>query len=176
MKKYLRHRHQRGFTLVELVVVIAIMAILASSVTAAVIGIARSTTENNNKSTVRNYFGMTRAAMNQINSGVSIYSNGTFTTTADIATLLKRTTGYEPRQVVRLEDTQSAERMRPLTTDEEGFYVGVRFADPSIGYPLTSGVVVDDTAREFFVDAVYFVSDGVCYGMVRSSSDVSVYK
>ena len=174
MKRYLAHLHRRGFTLVELVVVIAIMAILAGTVTSAVIGVAKSVKDNNNKDAVRNYFAMAKAALDQINSGVSIYSNGTFTTTADIATLMRRTTGSEPKMVYRVEDTQNAEKNRPFPTDDAGYYVFVRFADPALTYPVTSSSMVDDANRKFFVDAVYYVSDKVCYGVSRSSVEVSV--
>jgi len=174
MKNYLRHLHRRGFTLVELVVVIAIMAILASVVTSSVIAISKTIADNTNKSAVRNYNTMAKAALDQINSGASIYSNGMFTTTADISTVMKRTTGYEPKAVYRLEDTQNAQKYRPFVTDDSGYYVVIRYADPALTYPVTGSSEVNDANRKFFVDAVYYVSDKACYTVTRSSTEVAI--
>lgn len=167
---------KRGFTLIELVVVIAIIGILGTAVVGGVAAIARSATNNNNKSATRNYFTLCRGATNQLNTGTSIYSNGTFTNNADISTLIKRTTGTEPVKLVRLEDTQSVDKTRPFASDKEGYYVSIRYADPLLTYPTTSSREVEDSAREFFVEAVYLVSDGSCYAYTRYSSEVTVYK
>ena len=174
MRRLFRHLNRRGFTLIELVVVITIMAILATSVGMGITSIARSVTDSNNKTAVRNYFTMTKTAMNQINTGVSIYSNGTFTTTADISTLLQRTTGSAPAAVYRIEDKQDVKKFAPFVTDKDGYYVVIRFADPKLTYPLTSATEIDAADREFFVDGVYLVSDGACYGYTRASTEVSV--
>ncbi len=175
MKK-LRRASKKGFTLVELIVTITVMAILASAIGVGIAGIARSATENNCKNATRNYFSLVKAAMAQINSGVSVYSNGIFTSNEDIATLVQRSTGYAPVSLVRLEDNQATDRMRPFATDKEGYYVGIRYADPALSYPVTSSSQVDDNDRVFFVEAVYYVSDSVCYACLRSSNSISVYK
>lgn len=175
MKVCAKWKSSRGFTLIELVAVITILAILATAVTGGVIAIARSATQNNNKSAVRSYFTLCKAAMGQLNSGTSIYSNGTFTSNSDITTLIKRTTGKEPALLLRLEDDQSTDKYRPFASDKEGYYVCIRYADPALTYPISSNKVTDAN-RVFFVDAVYFVSDKVCYAYTRGNSEVVLYK
>ena len=175
MKRFRRYLHRGGVTLIELIVVITVMAILAASVGAGISAIVKSATQNRNKSAVRNYYMLCKGGMNQLNSGASVYSNGTFTANDDIAVLLKHSTGYPPVRLVRLEDNQSADKVRPFASDEEGYYVCIRYADPKKQYPTTS-VSADDEGREFFVDAVYLVSDKACYAYSRSGVDVTVYK
>lgn len=174
MRRHLRHLHSKGFSLIELIAVVAIMAILAASVGMAVASIARSVTDSNNKTAVRNYYTMAKAAMHQINTGVSIYSNGTFTTNADISTLLQRTTGQAPNLIYRIEDTQDVKKFAPFVTDDDGYYVVIRFADPKLTYPVTSSSVVDSANREFFVEGIYLVSDKACYAYTRGNSEVTI--
>lgn len=162
--------------MVELIVAIAIMAILASALGLAIASIAREATEKNCKDATRNYYALAKAAMTQLNSGVSVYSNGIFTTNDDISTLLKRSTGSAPVRLVRLDDNQDATNVRPFNSDEEGYYVGIRYADPSLTYPVKSNTEINDAERVFFVDAVYYINNKVCYEFIRQNSDVKVYR
>ena len=176
MKKLRRLCNRKGLTLIELIVAIAVLAILASTAGLAIASIARQVTESNCKDATRNYFSLTRAAMNQLNSGASVYSNGPFTANDDISVLLKRTTGYTPQRLVRLDDSQDATSIRPFNSDEEGYYVGIRYADPSLSYPIKSTTEVSEADREFFVDSIYFISQNVCYECLRQNSDIKVYR
>lgn len=125
----------------------------------------------------RDYFTMAEDVLEkQINSGVSIYANGTFTTTVDIAMLLERATNLVPKLVYRVEDNGGVEEYCPSPNDEEGYYVFVRFADPALNYPVTSSSLVDNAKRKFFVDAVFYISDNTRYGVFRDSTDVSIVK
>jgi prepilin-type N-terminal cleavage/methylation domain-containing protein len=179
MKKYLRYLNKRGFSLVELILIVTILAIMATFVTLGARSLIKSATVNNNKKMLRNYFALTKAALDEINNGVSIYGDGAFTSIDDIKQLLKRSTGTEPKQVTRLEDSMDVNNSRPFASQDDGYYVCIRYADPKLTYPVNN-IEISEASRSFFVEAVYLVydsnKDGVCYGCTRSSSTIITYK
>jgi len=66
-----RRGNSKAFTLIELVVVIAIIAILSMIVTASTIAVLRNTQRKSMETTLSNYWRLTEMYFNQINKGMS---------------------------------------------------------------------------------------------------------
>ncbi|MBO4473191.1 MAG: prepilin-type N-terminal cleavage/methylation domain-containing protein, partial [Clostridia bacterium] len=66
-----RRGNSKAFTLIELVVVIAIIAILSMIVTASTIAVLRNTQRKSMETTLSNYWRLTETYFDQINKGMS---------------------------------------------------------------------------------------------------------
>ena len=179
-------RSNLGFTLVELVVAIAVMAILAAVVTTAGIGVRDMVRDNRNKTTVQSFFTYTRNVMSQINNGTTIY--GIDPTAAEIGELLERASGIKSavgksvnadfaiRNIVVLTYDVTHATIKPDAKDDgnfpNGIYVAVRHSNPEVNpYPAHTKIE-SETNAEWFVEAVYIKRDGKIYTMTRYSPGV----
>ena len=68
-------RNKKGFTLIELVAVIAIIAILGGIVAASTVAIVKNSTKKSIASKLKSYWSITNTAFDQINKGFSTYDN-----------------------------------------------------------------------------------------------------
>ena len=65
-------KNKKGFTLIEVIVVIAIVAILGMIVTASTIAVLRNAESKAAEKTLRNYWNLTSKAVDQANLGLTI--------------------------------------------------------------------------------------------------------
>ena len=83
-------RNKKGFTLIEVLVVVAIIAILGAIVTASTVAILRSSRKKAVTSNLTSYWSITVTAFNQINKGYT-------TSASPSAAFLKTRLNFEPK-------------------------------------------------------------------------------
>ena len=70
-------KNRKGFTLIEIVVVIGIIGILATLVTVSIFAVQRNSEKNAAQKSLSGYWSLTEQAFNQVNLGYSTYKSPT---------------------------------------------------------------------------------------------------
>ena len=163
MKK--RFGNKLAFTLVELVVVIAILGILSSVAGISIAAAVKQTKRKQAQTSVRTYYETCNGVMAELNGGFSMIDLN------NLAGTIAQRTKERPVNVVYLDDGESADTFCPARGSTQGYYVFYRYCDPAI-----YDHVHNHTPNEFsyFMDTVYLLQDGVLYTMSRYLADPQV--
>ena len=156
MKK--RFCNKLAFTLVELVVVIAILGILSSVAGISISAAVKSSKRKQAQTSVRTYFETTTGVMAELNGGFSMIDINNLSGT------IAQRTKTRPVNVEFLDDGESADTFSPSKTSTEGYYVFYRYCDDTVYDHVHNHTVNEFT---YFLDTVYLLQDGVLYTMSR---------
>ena len=181
---------RKGFTLVELIVAIAVMAILASVVTTAGVAIANSVQDSRNKTLVQSIYGNMRSVSKQLNTGATVYNTDTPEAAANaIGKLLERassikyvgstssTSEFAIRDITQLVYNENYTTAKPNEDKSDGLYIVVRHANPECTYPMVTNATNEATSAknaQWWVEAIYMRRDKKLYTMTRFAPEVSV--
>ena len=144
--------NKKGFTLVEIVVVIAILAILGTVVGISANFFVNNAREKNNRTAVQTSFNAVQSLLVEINSGFST-----------IGSVSKEAFSNVLDDTVQVCEVFSAgEKYTPPTADKpEGYYIVCRY-----GIKNDSGTNKTDNLKpSYYLDVLYYVKNGVVWSI-----------
>lgn len=148
-----KHFNKKGFTLVELVVVIAILAILASVVTISATFFVRSAREKSNRTSVETSFNTIQSLLVEINSGFSTMGG---VNKESFSNVLDDTV-----QVCELY-TNNEKYTAPTSSKPEGYYIVCRYG---VNANVTDKNQLNNLKPTYYLDVLYYVKDGVVWSV-----------
>ena len=147
-----------AFTLVELVVVIAILGILSSVAGISIASAVKSSKRRQSTTSVKTYFETCNGVMAELNGGFSMIDVGNLSDT------IAQRTKTRPVNVIFLDDGEAADNFKPSKNANAGYYVLYRYCDIDIYDHVRNHTPVNFT---YFMDTVFYLEDGVLYTMSR---------
>lgn len=138
-------KNNKGFTMVELVVTIAILAILATTVTLSVTAVINSSKRKTQQAEIESAYSTCGAVFTEINSGFSTIE------ISNLNEILKQRIGSNVQTVRKLDSSGKADSYTQsnIGNISNGFYIYYRY-----------GKLSSQEENQYYVDTIYYIVDG----------------
>lgn len=153
-------KNKRGFTLVELTVTIAILAILATTVSISVTAIINSNKRKAQQAEIENAYATCGAVFTEINSGFSTIE------LYQLNEVLEQRLGSNVIVVSKLDNSKKAPSYSQsnISNVTNGFYIYYKY-----------GTISNADGNQYYIDTLYYIVDGNVWKMALTSNKDALF-
>ncbi len=154
-------KNNKGFTLVELVVTIAIIAILATTVTLSVSAVVKSNKKKVQQAEVESAYATCSAVFTELNSGFSTISLD------QLDNILEQRIGSNVVLVKKLDSSNKADTYTQsnIQNVSDGYYIYYKY-----------GELTKEGGNQYYIDTLYYIVEGNIWKFALTSNKSTIFR